>query len=41
MGVAGFGELVGTGTGARVIVFGTLVTIPGLAGICGAQIPAK
>ena len=30
-----------TGTGAKVIVEGTLVTIPGFWGICLAQIPAR
>lgn len=30
-----------TGTGTKVIVLGTLVTIPGLAWTCGAQIPAR
>lgn len=32
---------VATGTGTKVIVLGTLVTIPGLASTCGAQIPAR
>lgn len=29
------------GTGIKVIVLGTSVTIPGLASTCGAQIPAR
>ena len=40
-GVVEAGGLAAAGIGLRVIVFGTLVTIPGLAGMCGAQIPAK
>lgn len=35
------GAGVTTGTGTKVIVLGTLVTIPGLASTCGAQIPAR
>lgn len=38
-GVLGAG--VATGIGTKVIVLGTLVTIPGLASTCGAQIPAR
>lgn len=33
------GEVAGVGT--KVIVFGTWVTIPGLALMCGAQMPAR
>lgn len=38
---AELGAGVATGTGTKVIVLGTLVTIPGLAWTCGAQIPAR
>ena len=32
---------VATGMGAKVMVFGTLVTMPGLASTWGAQMPAR
>lgn len=32
---------VATGTGTKVMVLGTLVTIPGLASTWGAQMPAR
>lgn len=35
------GAGVATGTGTKVIVLGTFVTIPGLASTCGAQMPAR
>ena len=38
---ASTGELLDIGVGARVIVDGTLVMIPGLAATWGAQMPAK
>lgn len=39
--VGALGGGVATGIGTRVTVLGTLVTIPGLASTCGAQIPAR
>ena len=39
--VGALGAGVATGIGTRVMVLGTLVTIPGLASTWGAQMPAR